>query len=115
MEVKKIHIGNEIKKVVKEKKLRNIDLAKKWDKSRQSVSDLFKRETIDVNTLLTISQILSYNFFELYTEQLPFYKRMENLKNEPIEATLQIKLRKDKKDQVLKLVFGENNLEILNK
>lgn len=34
---------------------------------------------------------------------------------EPLEATLQIKLKKDKKDQVLKLVFGENNLEILNK
>lgn len=34
---------------------------------------------------------------------------------DPLEAVLQIKLRKDKKEQVLKLVFGENNLEILNK
>lgn len=33
----------------------------------------------------------------------------------PVEAVLQIKLKKDKKDQVLKLVFGENNIEILNK
>lgn len=33
---------------------------------------------------------------------------------EPIEALLQIRLTKDKKDQVLKLVFGDNNLEILN-
>jgi len=36
-------------------------------------------------------------------------------KKEPVEAILQIKLQSDKKDQVLKLVFGENNLEILNK
>ena len=34
---------------------------------------------------------------------------------EPVEAILQIKLKKDKKDQVLKLVFGENDIEILNK
>jgi len=35
--------------------------------------------------------------------------------DEPVEAILQIKLRKDKKEQVLKLVFGKNDLEILNK
>lgn len=32
-----------------------------------------------------------------------------------VEAILQIKLKSDKKDQILKLVFGENNLEILSK
>ena len=35
--------------------------------------------------------------------------------SEPVEAILQIKLQKDKKDQVLRLVFGDNNIEILNK
>ncbi|MGD9930184.1 MAG: helix-turn-helix domain-containing protein [Mangrovibacterium sp.] len=34
---------------------------------------------------------------------------------EPIEAVLQIKLRSDKRNQVLSLVLGENCLEILNK
>ena len=34
---------------------------------------------------------------------------------DPIEAVLQIKLKKDKKDQVLNLIFGEHNLEILDK
>lgn len=32
-----------------------------------------------------------------------------------VDAILQIKLRKDKKNQVLNLLFGENNIEILNK
>jgi hypothetical protein len=31
------------------------------------------------------------------------------------KVVLQIELKKEKKDQVLKLVFGENNVEILNK
>lgn len=34
---------------------------------------------------------------------------------EEVKATLTVELKKDKKDQVLKLVFGDNNLEILNK
>ena len=33
----------------------------------------------------------------------------------PAEVLLQMRLTKEKKDQVLKLVFGENNIEILNK
>ena len=33
----------------------------------------------------------------------------------PTEVLLQLRLTKEKKDQVLKLVFGENNIEILNK
>ena len=43
------------------------------------------------------------------------YIKATQTEGEQIEAILQIKLRKDKKDQVLKLVFGENNIEILNK
>ncbi len=35
--------------------------------------------------------------------------------DEPVEAILQIKLKKDKKDQVLNLIFGEHNLEIFDK
>lgn len=34
--------------------------------------------------------------------------------HEPIEAILQIKLQKSKKDQVLRLIFGDNDIELLN-
>ncbi|MEG1728278.1 MAG: helix-turn-helix transcriptional regulator [Bacteroidaceae bacterium] len=43
------------------------------------------------------------------------YVKAEQSSEEPVEAILQIKLTKDKKEQVLKLVFGENDIEILNK
>lgn len=43
------------------------------------------------------------------------YIKAEQPNDEPVEAILQIKLTKEKKDQVLKFVFGENNIEILNK
>ncbi len=41
--------------------------------------------------------------------------RPESKASDPVEAILQIRLQKDKKDQVLRLVFGDNNIEILNK
>ena len=43
------------------------------------------------------------------------YVKISQEADEPVEAVLQIKLKKDKKDQVLKLVFGDNDIEILNK
>lgn len=108
-------IGEVIKSVVREKFKKDSDFAEKWGKSRQAVYDLYKRETIDVNTLLEISKVLSYDFFELYQQQLPFYKKKESTEEkEPIKATLQIELSQDKKDQVLRIVFGDNNLKILN-
>ncbi len=115
MKMKKINIGKEIKKVARKRFSKDIDFAKEMGKTRQTIYDLYKRETIDVNTLLEVCRVLSYNFFELYEQQLPFVKKTQELEQEPIEATLQIKLKRDKKDQVLKLVFGENNLEILNR
>lgn len=43
------------------------------------------------------------------------YIRVEKPEDDPVKAVLQIELKKDKKDQVLKLLFGEHNIEILNK
>lgn len=43
------------------------------------------------------------------------YIRVGKPEDDPVKAVLQIELKKDKKDQVLKLLFGEHNIEILNK
>ncbi len=43
------------------------------------------------------------------------YEKPGGLGNEPAEVLVQLRLTKEKKDQVLKLVFGENNIEILTK
>jgi transcriptional regulator with XRE-family HTH domain len=72
-----------------------------------------KRE-LKVNELGKIANALKVDLLYLFTYPDTYVKK-ENSCHEPIEATLQIKLQSDKKDQVLKLIFGENNLEILNK
>lgn len=72
-----------------------------------------KRE-LKVSELEKIASALSVSVVDLITFPKT-YVEITSDTPDPIEAVLQIRLRKDKKEQVLKLVFGENNLEILNK
>lgn len=64
--------------------------------------------------LAQIASALSVSVIDIITYP-DVYVKKEDSDDEPIEAILQIKLQKDKKNQVLKLIFGDNNLEILNK
>lgn len=68
---------------------------------------------LSYNHLAQIASVLNMSVIDVITYPDVYCKKEE--KEEPVEAILQIKLKKDKKDQVLKLVFGENNIEILNK
>jgi len=69
----------------------------------------------DLEMLYSFANVLSLNIIDIITYPKKFVEASQNTNNETLEATLQIKLRNDTKDQVLKLVFGENNLEILSK
>ena len=75
-----------------------------------------KRE-LKVKELEIIAKCLQEDVLYLLTfpERYIHICEVSPKEDESVEAILQIKLRKDKKEQVLKLVFGENNLEILNK
>lgn len=72
------------------------------------------KRDLRVKELEIISKALGVSVIDLFTYP-DKYVKINQKDDEPIEAVLQIKLRKEKKDQVLKLVFGENDIEILNK
>ena len=72
-----------------------------------------KRE-LRVSELEKIAKVLRMSVIDILTYPKIFVESTSNTL-EPVEAILQIRFQKDKKDQVLKLVFGENNLEILNR
>jgi transcriptional regulator with XRE-family HTH domain len=72
-----------------------------------------KRE-LKVSELEKIANALGVDVLYLITYPEEYVKKIEP-KREPVEAILQIKLQADKKDEVLKLVFGNDNIEILNK
>ena len=73
---------------------------------------------LSLNQLSNIARQLSMREIDIITYP-EIYVNKEKVVNEqeqePVEAILQIKLKKERKEQVLKLVFGDNNIEIFNK
>lgn len=69
------------------------------------------RTKTDLETLINFCNKVDISLKEFFI----YPDKLERNEDEEIKAILQIELKKDKKEQVLKFIFGENNLEILNK
>lgn len=108
-------ILNNVLKILNSRNLKQATLAEPLGISEGNVSKLINGKTkLTFNALSEIARFLSMSVIDIiaYPER---YVKQEPTEPEPVEAVLQIKLKKDKKDQVLKLVFGDNNIEILNR
>jgi len=103
METKKIHIGELIKHVAKERGLTNAEIAKRIETTRQNVATILKRDTLDVKQLFTICQALDYDFFE------PFRLEKEIKPPQKQKILLQIEIEENKISEVLN-VIGKNGL-----
>jgi DNA-binding helix-turn-helix protein len=112
--------------ITKEKILENISKIRVNKKiTQKSIAGFLEIEQGSYSLLergerdLTIDRLLQIAiFFKMDVVDIITYpnKGSYNKENEEdIKAILQIELKKDKKDQVMKLIFGDNNLEILNK
>ncbi|MCM1313192.1 MAG: XRE family transcriptional regulator [Bacteroides sp.] len=60
---------------MKEKKKSVVWLANELGYSRINIYKIFEKRSIDSHTLLRISTILDFNFFNLYTEELEHRKQ----------------------------------------
>lgn len=108
-------ILDNIRKIQKNKDLTQATLAEYAEVSPSQMSKILKGDVyLSIEQMSKIATGLSMKEIDLITWP-DIYVPRQSPQAEPVEATLQIKLKKEKKDQVLKLVFGENNLEILNK
>ena len=111
--------------ITKEKILENISKIRVNKKiTQKSIAEFLEIEQGSYSLLergerdLTIDRLLHIAiFFKMDVVDIITYpnKGSYNKENEEdIKAILQIELKKDKKDQVMKLIFGDNSLEILN-
>ncbi len=108
-------ISLNIRKYLNDKGLRQAFIAHNSDYTEGKVSKILNGDqTMTIEDLSIFAKALSLREIDLLTYPDMYYKK-EDTEAEPVEAVLQIKLKQDKKDQVLKLVFGENNIEIFNK
>lgn len=58
-----IHIGKEIRKVMKQRRITVVEVAAMLNLHRQSVYDMLSRDNIDVKRLALISELLDYDFY----------------------------------------------------
>ena len=108
-------ILNNLRKVMRDRGLTQAAIAEYAGTSASQFSKILNGTvSLSLIQLSDIATNLSMREIDLIRYPEIFIKTTEK-EEDPVEAVLQIKLRKDKKDQVLKLVFGDNNIEILNK
>ena len=103
-------------KILADKNLPQAELCRRTGLDSSTVSKIFSGQTrLNVNALAEISTALDVPVIDIITYPDKYAKVSGPVKPEPVEAILQIRLQQEKKDQVLKLIFGEHNIEILNK
>lgn len=108
-------ITTNIIKILKDRNLTQSSLAKMLDTTESQISKKLKGDVkLTLDEVSKIATGLSIREIDIITYPEK-YEQIGTLPSEPVEAILQIRLAREKKDQVLKLVFGENNIEILNK
>lgn len=111
-------LAENIRKILIAKGMDQVDLVDE-DIIKESVlsKTLNCKRKMSVDDLSEIARALGVREIDIITwpDIYDAPEREKEQEQEPVEAVLQIKLKKDKKDQVLKLIFGENNIEILNK
>ena len=69
---------------------------------------------LSLNQLSNLATSLSIREIDIITYP-DRYVSEDNFPSDSPEVSLQIKLKKDKRDQVMRLIFGDNDIEILNK
>lgn len=97
MKNNQIHIGKLIAEVCKQKNYKFADVAKKMGISKQVFNAWLKKDDFEVKKLLTISEILDYDFLQhfSYTPATP---------PQPTKVVLQIEISNDKTNEVLQYI-----------
>lgn len=110
-------IVENIRKIISDRKISQKAMATYAGTSASQFSKILSGEVqLSLRQISNIATNIGLREIDLFTYPDIYEKRRnsENFSDE-VRATLTIELSQSKKEQVLKLVFGENNLEILNK
>lgn len=103
-----------IRKIMADTNLTQSVLAEYAGTSESQFSKILNGKVkLSLEQLENLARGLSLRAIDIITYPVVYEERGKN-SNETVEAVLQIKLKKDKKDQVLRLIFGDNDIEILN-
>ena len=115
MKINRLNIGQEVRKKVEESGMSKAKFAELLGVARQNIEKtVFQKCSLDTDLLCNISEVLNCNFFDYYKSD-NLCNNIDYIEKKEIKATLSIEMGSEKKEQVLRFVFGDNNIEILNK
>lgn len=115
MKIQRVDIGSIIRELVESKGMSKAEFAKTVGIARQNIEKtVFQKASLDTDLLCRISEELDCNLFDYFLTDDTCNKKNYSTKKE-VKAVLSIEMGAEKKEQVMKFVFGENNIEILNK
>lgn len=110
-----VQVAENLKKIIAARNLKQAAVGELGDISESQFSRVLSGKVqLSLNQLANIASGLGMRAIDIITYP-DVYVSKDEKDEDNSEVLLQFKLRKDKKDQVLKLVFGDNNIEILNK
>ena len=113
MKYERIHIGEKIREKVNDLGLSKMKFAQMINLQRQNIEKtVFSKNGLDTDLLVEIGEALEYDFFKYYQIEEDANKK-DYIK--PIRGKLSLEFGENKKEQVFKFEFGENNIEIFNK
>lgn len=103
-----------IRKILHVRDIKQSALSIDADISDKALSKILNgQQNLTLDFLSKIAKALSLREIDIITYP-EVYELSNKTETGPAEVLLQLRLTKEKKDQVLKVVFGENNIEILN-
>lgn len=110
MKINRISLGEIIREKVEKSGMSKAKFAEKVGIARQNIEKtVFQKQSLDTNLLCQISEVLDCNLFDYFKCNTDD----DNIKE--LRATLTIEMGAEKQDKTLRFVFGENDIEILNK
>jgi transcriptional regulator with XRE-family HTH domain len=109
-------LNQTLKKIREERHLSQSQMAEKLDKTQSAYARIEIGDTkLDIETLQKFAEKTEMTMVDIITYPEKWVAATNIIPMPEPKVILQIELNREKKDQVLKLAFGENILEILNK
>lgn len=103
-----------IYKIMRDRKLTQVAVAGYMGTNPSQLSKILKgMSKLQLEHVANLAISLSMREIDIFTYPEKYVRACDS--QEPFEAILQLKLQKETKDQVLKLIFGDSNIEIFNK
>ena len=116
MEFESVDVIQQLRNIMNSMDIKQSVLAEYAETSESQFSKIMNNKvSLSLSQLSNIARRLGMREIDIYTYPVKMIDPQCYKRENSIKATLSLELSPDKKDQVLKLVFGENNLEIFNK